>query len=175
VSEILVAGIGNVFLGDDGFGVEVAQRLSRRQLPQSVRVEDFGIRGLDLAFALLGGIDAAILVDTVQRGERPGSLFVIEPEPEQESELDVGQLEAQALLLSAHEMDPSMVLRLVRMLGSESPYVVLVGCEAASFDPEPNELGRMGLSEPVAQAVDKAVELIEILLRQMRRRLEAES
>ena len=80
MSPILVAGIGNIFNGDDGFGVAVAQRMAGRALPAGVTVKDFGIRGLDLTYALLDGYAAVILVDTAQRGEPPGTVYVIEPE-----------------------------------------------------------------------------------------------
>ncbi|MGH7848434.1 MAG: hydrogenase maturation protease, partial [Candidatus Binatia bacterium] len=74
-AKILVAGIGNIFLGDDGFGVEVARELAKRKLPESVRVVDFGIRGFDLAYALLDGYDLTILVDAAPRGGLPGTLY----------------------------------------------------------------------------------------------------
>ena len=97
--SILVAGIGNVFLADDGFGVEVARRLAERELPAGVKVADFGIRGMDLAYELQEDYDAAILVDAVPRGQPPGTLFVIEPE-----------LDAAEPALDAHAMDPVRVL-----------------------------------------------------------------
>ena len=164
MNRVLVAGVGNVFLGDDAFGVEVAQRLSRRVLPQSVQVVDFGIRALDLGYALQDGYAAAILVDTVQRGGAPGSLYVIEPELELDSE--AARDDADLEQLSPHDMRPDSVLRYARMMGSEGR-IVLVGCEPESFGNELEGEGRMGLSEPVSDAVDKAVELIESLLRQM--------
>src|SRR5689334_8572384 len=114
VPRILVAGIGNIFLGDDAFGVEVAQRLARRAWPEGVRVVDFGIRGLDLAYALLDGYDAAILVDAAPRGGPPGSLYVIEPSeggPAGQDEVGAGTL------IEGHGMDPVKVLRLVAALG----------------------------------------------------------
>src|SRR3712207_6645350 len=104
--RILVAGIGNIFLGDDGFGVEVVRRLAGRELPAGVDVQDFGIRGLDLMYALGDGYDAAVLVDAVPRGEPPGTLSVIEPEPE-----------ADDVPLDAHGMDPAKVLALAQQLG----------------------------------------------------------
>ncbi len=160
MNRVLVAGVGNVFLGDDAFGVEVAQRLSQRALPQGVQVVDFGIRALDLGYALQDGYGAAILVDTVQRGGPPGSLYVIEPEAEPaENDADMQQL-------SPHDMSPDSVLRFAREMGGEGK-IVLVGCEPESFGNELEGEGRMGLSEPVAAAVDKAVELVESLLIQM--------
>src|SRR5262245_6478454 len=98
----LIAGIGNIFLGDDAFGVEVAQRLAGHVLPDSVYVVDFGIRGLDLAYALLDGYDAAILVDAMPRGGAPGTLYVVEPECNGPSEA----------MIEAHALDPAKVLRL---------------------------------------------------------------
>lgn len=158
--RVLIAGVGNVFLGDDAFGVEVAQRLSQRALPQGVQVVDFGIRALDLGYALQDGYAAAILVDTVQRGGPPGSLYVIEPE------LEPARSDAGMQLLSPHDMSPDSVLRFAREMGGELE-IVLVGCEPESFGNELEGEGRMGLSEPVAVAVDKAVELIESLVIRM--------
>ncbi len=158
-NRVLVAGVGNIFLGDDAFGVEVAQRLRQRALPQGVQVVDFGIRSLDLGYALQDGYAAAILVDTVQRNGPPGSLYVIEPESEPALDADMQQL-------SPHDMSPGSVLRFTRMMGGESQ-IVLVGCEPESFGNELEGEGRMGLSEPVATAVDKAVELIESWVVQM--------
>ncbi|MEJ7669651.1 MAG: hydrogenase maturation protease [Casimicrobiaceae bacterium] len=158
--RVLVAGVGNVFLGDDAFGVEVAQRLSQRALPQGVQVVDFGIRALDLGYALQDGYAAAILVDTVQRGGPPGSLYVIEPASEPAPN------DAEMQQLSPHDMSPGSVLRFTRMMGGELE-IVLVGCEPESFGNELEGEGRMGLSEPVAVAVDKAVELIESLVIRM--------
>jgi hydrogenase maturation protease len=150
---ILVAGVGNVFLGDDGFGVEVVRRLSARPLPEGVEVADYGIRGYDLAYALLEGHEAVILVDALPRGEPPGTLCVLEPELE--------GLEA-AGVLDGHGMNPMEVFRLVRQLGGTLPPTYVVGCEPASFGPA--DQGSMELSQPVAAAVDDAVELVESLL-----------
>ncbi len=154
--NILVAGIGNVFLGDDGFGVEVVQRLAPRPRQRGVRVEDFGIRGYDLAYALMARPDHTILIDACPRGEAPGTLYVVEPGPE---ELD-GSLETSGLL-DAHDMNPLAVLRLARSLGGTLGPVIVVGCEPATLGPEE---GLMGLSEPVAAAVDAAVSLVESLV-----------
>ncbi|MBA2352112.1 MAG: hydrogenase maturation protease [Burkholderiales bacterium] len=160
MNPVLVAGVGNIFLGDDAFGVEVAQRLARRALPQGVQVVDFGIRALDLGYALQDGYAAAILVDTVQRGGPPGSLYVIEPESEPAGS------DGDRQQLSPHDMSPGSVLRYARTVeGSGS--IVLVGCEPESFGNELEGEGRMGLSEPVAAAVDKAVELIEAMVIRM--------
>ena len=118
--RVLVAGIGNVFLGDDGFGVALADRLARRELPPGVEVVDYGIRGMDLAYALQDGYDAAILLDAVPRGEPPGTLFVIEPE-----------LGDDQIGFEAHGMDPVRVLATARAMGGLPARTLIVGCEPA--------------------------------------------
>lgn len=160
MSGILVAGVGNIFKGDDAFGVEVAQRLAKKALPEGVKVVDFGIRGIDLTYALLDGYAVAVLVDAVQRGGEPGTLYVIEPEWPAEEEPD-----PEDLLIAPHDLDPAKVLRLVRVLGGECGRVVLVGCEPLTFGDE--EEGAMGLSPPVAAAVDEAVAAVETLIREL--------
>ena len=150
-SVTLVAGVGNVFLGDDGFGVEVARRLSAMQLPDGVRVADFGIRGVHLAYQLLDGYDTLILVDAVARGESPGTVSVIEPSLEPRTP-------AQDPLMDAHSMDPAAVLALVRHLGGRLDRVLLVGCEPAALEEG------MGLSEPVERAVEEAALLVQRLV-----------
>lgn len=165
MSRILVAGIGNIFRGDDGFGVEVAQRLLRRPLPPEVRVVDFGIRGLDLTYALLDGYSAAVLVDTMERGEPPGTVTVIEPEPPAGDPSDpLDPPDPEDLALSPHDLDPAKVLRLVAALGGGCRQLVLVACEPATFG---GEDGVMGLSAPVAAAVDEAVVAVETLVREL--------
>jgi hydrogenase maturation protease len=151
---ILVAGIGNIFLGDDAFGVEVIRRLSSHVFAEGVRVADFGIRGYDLAYALLDGHDFTILVDAVGRGEAPGTLFVIEPDVTGTSAMD------------AHAMNPVSVLQLANTMGSVAGRVVLVGCEPESLG---GEQGHIGLSDVVLAAVDEAVRLIENLVAKLLR------
>jgi hydrogenase maturation protease len=153
--RILIAGIGNIFLGDDAFGVEVVRHLSTRELPQNVRVTDFGIRGYDLAYALLDGYDTTILVDACPRGEPAGTLYVIEP--------DVSDLEGpeEQDTFEAHSMNPLNVLRLATSMGGPLKRVLLVGCEPGTLGPEE---GQMGLSEPVEAVVDEAVKLVESLV-----------
>jgi hydrogenase maturation protease len=153
---ILVAGIGNVFLGDDGFGVEVAHRLAGRSLPGDVTVTDFGIRGYDLAYALVRGADYTILVDACPRGEPPGTVFVLEPDL-----TDLDARDGGPAVVDAHDLNPLHVLRLARSLGAELRKVVVVGCEPATLGPPE---GHMGLSDPVRAAVDEAVPLIEGLI-----------
>jgi hydrogenase maturation protease len=154
--SILVAGIGNIFLGDDGFGVEVAQRMASRPLPAGVSVGDYGIRGYDLAYALMAAPDHAILVDACPRGEAPGTLYVMEPDPD-ELEAATGD----PGFLDGHAMNPVSVLRLARSLGGTPAPVVVVGCEPATLGPEE---GHIGLSPPVQAAVDEAVMLVESLI-----------
>jgi len=145
----LVAGIGNIFLGDDGFGVEVARRLAQQTLPGHVRVADFGIRGLHLAYELLEGeYGVTILVDAVPRGESPGTVYMIEPA------LDRQHQGGEVVLANAHGIGPDAVFDLLRSLGGDPGKVLLVGCEPACTDEG------MGLSEAVEQAVPEAIRLI---------------
>jgi hydrogenase maturation protease len=154
--RILVAGIGNIFLGDDAFGSEVARRLLARELPDEVRVVDFGIRGFDLAYALLDGYDVTIFVDATPRGEAPGTLYTIEPDL---SELD--EIDAQAAMVEPHGMNPMKVLAMVKAMGGEFKRILVVGCEPAPLE---SEDGQMGLSEVVEAAVEQAVLLVESLV-----------
>lgn len=156
MSGILIAGIGNIFKGDDGFGVEVAQRLARINLPDGVKVIDFGICGIDLAYALLDGYGAAVLVDTVQRGEAPGTVCVMAPDWPTEEEATQDELQ-----IAPHDLDPMKVLRLVKALGGRCARLLVVGCEPGTFG---DEEGTMGLSPPVAAAVDEAVPMIQTLI-----------
>jgi hydrogenase maturation protease len=157
-ASILVAGIGNVLLADDGFGVEAARLLAQRELPAGVKVADFGIRGMDLAYELQEDYDVAVLLDAVPRGEPPGTLFVIEHDPGDES--DRGDA------LDPHGMDPLRVLALARVLGGVPPRVLVVGCEPATIVPPDDERLVMELSPPVRAAARRAVELVESLIEQ---------
>jgi hydrogenase maturation protease len=153
---VLVAGIGNIFLGDDGFGVEVVRRLVNRPLPDGVRVVDYGIRGFDLAYALAESPERTILIDACPRGDAPGTVYVLEPDL---ADLDAD--EPSHPLPDAHTMNPLQVLRLARSLGAGLQRVCLVGCEPATFGPPE---GQLGLSEPVEAAIDRAVAVVESLL-----------
>ena len=153
---ILVAGIGNVFLGDDGFGVEVVRRLAERKLPEAVRVTDFGIRGFDLAYALQDGYETTIMVDACPHGEAPGTLYVIEPDL---SPSDAA--ESPQAAVEAHAMNPVSVLRMARAMNIEVKNLLLVGCEPQTLG---GEEGQMELSAQVAAAVDDAVRLVESLI-----------
>lgn len=147
----LIAGVGNIFLGDDGFGVEVVRRLATRQLPAWARLADFGIRGLHLAYELLEkGYETTILVDATPRGGEPGTVYLIEPDLE-----DLGENPGPA---DAHGMDPRTVYALLKTLGGTPGRVLIVGCEPAHVEEE------MGLSEPVSAGVEEAVRLILDLL-----------
>jgi hydrogenase maturation protease len=153
---VLVAGIGNVFLGDDGFGVEVVQRLAGRTFRPGVTVRDYGIRGFDLAFSLVDGADVTILVDATARGGAPGTLYTIEPEIPAPGKEDAPQS------LATHGLDPVQVLKMAQTLGGTLKRVILVGCEPETFGPD-NE-GHMGLSAPVDAAVTEAIRIIEELV-----------
>jgi hydrogenase maturation protease len=156
-ARVLVAGIGNVFLGDDGFGVEVAARLARRKLPAGVEVVDYGVRGMDLAYELQNGYEAAVFVDAAPRGERPGTLSVIEADTE--------DVEA---VVDAHGMDPRRVLGLARALGRVPPRVLVVACEPQTIVRGEHDDELVGeLSPPVSAAVDDAVALVESLVREL--------
>jgi hydrogenase maturation protease len=164
--RILIACIGNIFLGDDGFGVEVAQRLTKRQYPEGVQVVDFGIRGIDLAYTLLDDYDTLVLVDAVSRGGPPGTLYLIEPDlagisPEK-------GVEAGRVALDTHSMDPVKVLAFARTLGARPIHTLLVGCEPAEFSgSEDYAEMQMGLSEPVRAAIDEAVKMIDSLVAEL--------
>jgi hydrogenase maturation protease len=143
--RILVAGIGNIFLGDDGFGVEVVRRLSAQTPRADIDVVDFGIRGVHLAYELSGGkYDAAILVDATPRGGEPGTLYTIEADPAETSE-EAGD---------AHNMTPAAVLDWVRRTGGRCGRVLVVGCEPESL------VESMGLSEAVALSVEPAMDMV---------------
>jgi hydrogenase maturation protease len=145
---ILVAGIGNIFLQDDGFGVEVAKRLADSALPEGVKVADFGIRGVHLAYEMLDGrYDTTILIDAAPRGGAPGTVYLIEP--------DLDNIDAQqSASMDAHSMDPQVVFATLKSLGGSPRRVLIVGCEPLVID------DGIGLSEPVGRAVEEAVRLV---------------
>jgi hydrogenase maturation protease len=157
--RILVAGIGNIFLGDDAFGVEVVGRLAAMSAPPGVEIVDFGIRGLDLTYALLDGYAGVILVDAIPRGQTPGTLYVIEPEPE-----DVNAVQSADVGMETHSLNPARVLRLVRQMGGRIDRLLLVGCEPSA--PDADEMSD-GLSAAVAAAVDEAVTMVQRLVEEM--------
>ena len=147
-ARILIAGVGNVFLGDDGFGVELARKLLERRWPEEIEIADYGIRSLHLAFRLLDPLELLIVADAVPRGGVPGTLYVIEPELSEDSPAEP----------DAHGMNLSTVFGSLRALGGNLPRVLIVGCE-----PQTVAEG-LGLSRPVATAVEQAVALIDELI-----------
>ena len=157
---VLVAGIGNIFLGDDAFGVEVARSLAKRRLPENVVVRDFGIRGFDLAYALLDPWDTVILVDALPHGELPGTLYTMEPDL-----VGLGDAASPDMTMNPHGMDPVRVLYLAASMGAIVARVLIVGCEPRDFGDELE--GRMGLSPAVENAVEEASDMVEDLVRQI--------
>ncbi len=151
--KILVAGVGNMFLGDDAFGVEVVRRLGSGMLPADVRAADFGIRGIHLAYELLDGrYSDVILVDAVSRGSAPGTLVLMD--------LSDGTVPsvAGALPANAHGMSPAVVLEMVRGMVADPPRCWLVGCEPGRLDED------IGLSDDVQRSVGPAVDMVQALL-----------
>ncbi|HJV08453.1 MAG TPA: hydrogenase maturation protease [Acidimicrobiales bacterium] len=150
-AHVFVVGVGNIFLGDDGFGVEVVARMRRRPIPDGVRVEDFGIRGVHLAYELLeGAYDLVILVDALDLQNPPGTITVFEPE------LGGGG----DVLPDAHDLDPATVMGLLEGLGGSVGQMLVVGCQPATLTEQ------MGLSAPVDAAIDDAIATIEALVQQ---------
>lgn len=158
--NLLIAGIGNLFFRDDGFDVAVARPLAAVPRPAGVRVVDFGIRGFDLALALLDGNDGTILIDAHSRGGPPGTLYVIEP--------DLAEAETGADL-SPHAMHPAAVLRTVQMMGGRLGWLRVVGCEPAELGSE--EEPSMELSPAVQAAVEPAAQMVRDLIQARRAEL----
>lgn len=164
--RILVACIGNIFFGDDGFGVEVAKQLLGRQnqrYPENVHIIDFGIRGIELAYTLLEDYDTLVLVDIVSRGGSPGTLYVLEPELPCDAAMQ--GMRSGSVALDGHSMDPVKVLTLARTLGAPSMHTLLVGCEPATQGTGTvEEEMSMGLSEPVQAAIAAAIQMIDEII-----------
>jgi hydrogenase maturation protease len=154
MTRVLVAGVGNIFLGDDGFGVEVVSRLRREALPEGVEVLDVGTGSIHLAYQLLDGYDALIVVDALPRGVEPGTVCILEP--------DLDELDAAARAgpptFDAHSLEPVSVLTVLTALEARPARTLVVGCEPADVTEG------IGLSEPVARAVDPAVAVVRDLL-----------
>ncbi len=155
--RILVACVGNVLRGDDGFGVEVGRQLLKRDLPPHVNVVDFGIHGFDFGLALLDNYDAVILIDASQRGGEPGTLYVIEPELDQ-----LSPEETQTVSGTTHGMIPEQVLVWAKAVRGSIPPVHLLACEPAILGTDEEMM--MGLSKPVEDAVNRAVIMAENLI-----------
>jgi hydrogenase maturation protease len=152
--KILVAGVGNIFMGDDAFGSEVARRLMNEPWPPEVRVTDFGIRSYDLVYALMDGYDVTILVDAVARQQPPGTVYLIEPDLSQPDHLD-------ETMADAHSMSPVKVLQMLQTFGNSPGRFYLVGCEPANLELEDGEIG---LSKIVDASIPRAIELIKTLV-----------
>jgi hydrogenase maturation protease len=153
-TRILVAGIGNIFLGDDGFGSEVVRNAEIPQDSTSVRVIDYGISSMHLAYDLLEEWDTLVLVDAVPSRGSPGTLHVFQADHEEDPAADRESSSATAGL-EGHGMDPAAVFASVRAMGGNPPYTVVVGCEAGSVEEG------IGLTEPVAKAVPRAARAVE--------------
>ncbi len=158
--RVLVAGVGNIFLGDDGFGAEVARRLAGTQLPDGVRVADYGTSGMHLAYDLANGYETTILIDAAPRGGPPGTLTVLEVKPEDRPDPITagGSPLPGSQLFNAHGMQPDVVFGVLDMLGAQPGRILVVGCQPGRLELE------MGLSEPVAAAVDEAVRVVTELV-----------
>jgi hydrogenase maturation protease len=159
--RVLVAGVGNIFLGDDGFGSEAARRLASVPLPEGVTVTDYGIRGMHLAYDLLAGYDTLVVLDAVPRGGTPGDIVVLEVGEEDFASgggADAASVGAAGPDLDAHGMEPTAVLAGLGSLGGRLPRTLVVGCEPAAVGEQ------IGLSAPVAAAVERAVDVVTRLV-----------
>src|ERR1700690_2460219 len=162
--RILVAGVGNAWLRDDGFGGEVARRLSERELPEGVSVMDAGTGGLDLAYEVMRGYDGLVILDVSKQGGEPGTLYVMEPD---EDDVQGGIEDGE--VINPHGMDPQTVLRFVKSIGAWPGRVVVIACEPAEIE----EMG-WGLSDSVSEAVDRALDLVFETLADLRSGVAAE-
>ncbi len=158
IRRILVAGIGNAWMHDDGFGGEVARRLERREMPEGVAVMDVGTGGLDLAYEVMRGYDALVMLDVSRQGGAPGTLYVMEADEESVA----GGIE-DGEVINPHGMDPQTVLRFVKSIGAWPGKVLVIACEPAHVE----ELG-WGLSEEVKDAVERAVDLVVETIEELR-------
>jgi len=156
--SILVAGVGNVWLRDDGFGGEVARRLEQLELPAGVTVMDAGTGGLDLAYEVMRGYDGLVILDVSKQGGEPGTLYVMEPDEESvQGGIEDGEV------INPHGMDPQTVLRFVKSIGAWPGRVVVIACEPADVE----EMG-WGMSNDVEEAVDRAVGLVLDTVQELR-------
>jgi hydrogenase maturation protease len=158
LGKILIAGVGNAWLRDDGFGGEVARRLEQHELPDGVSVMDVGTGGLDLAYEVMRGYDALVILDVSRQGGEPGTLYVMEAEEESvQGSIEDGEV------INPHGMDPQTVLRFVKSIGAWPGRVVVIACEPADIE----QLG-WGLSERVTEAVERAVDLVVETIEELR-------
>lgn len=151
----MIAGVGNMFMQDDGFGSAVIKKMLHKNFPEGVEIKDFGTGGLKLAYDLMRGYDGLILLDASTRGEKPGTLYVIEPNQD-----DINPDLQQGGPIDPHGADPATVLRFVKSIGSWPAKVVIVACE-------PESVGdfEIGLSAPVMAAIDKAIEMVDEIVK----------
>jgi len=157
--RVLIAGIGNIFLGDDGFGTETARKLGELDLPDGVQVADYGVSGMHLAYDLAGGYDATVLLDATERGAEPGTVYLIELDADEIAHsTTVDDQLGDGRFVDAHGMHPESVLSLLKMLGGEAGRVLLVGCEPANLYPG------IGLSSVVEAAIPNAVNMVVDLI-----------
>ena len=158
MKRMLVAGVGNIFLGDDGFGCEVIRAMGPRAGPDGVDVVDFGIRGVHLAYQLLDGYDELVIVDAAPRGAEPGTVSLLEVAPETVPDAAPAVSDAQQPLVDAHGMEPGAILAMLGALGGHVQRVRLIACEPLSVDEG------IGLSAPVQAAVPAAVSLLKSVM-----------
>jgi hydrogenase maturation protease len=154
--RVMIAGVGNMFMKDDGFGGAVVRKMMSKTFPEGVELKDFGTGGLKLAYDLMKGYDALVLLDVSKRGEKPGSLYVIEPS---ESEVSADLAESP---IDPHGSDPSTVLRFVKAIGSWPGKVLIVACEPGNI-----EEFEIGLSENVNASIDKAIEFVDDIINEI--------
>ncbi len=155
--RVMIAGVGNIFLKDDGFGGAVIKKMLHKKFPEGVEVKDFGTGGLKLAYDLMKGYDGLILLDASKRGEKPGTLYVIEPdEKEINPDLENGDP------IDPHGADPSTVLRFVKAIGSWPGKVLIVACEPENVDDF-----EIGLSDQVTASIDKAIDLVDEIINEI--------
>jgi len=155
--RVMIAGVGNMFMKDDGFGGAVIKKMLDKKFPEGVEIKDFGTGGLKMAYDLMKGYDGLILLDASMRGEKPGTLCVIEPD-----ENDINPDLEQGGPIDPHGADPATVLRFVKSIGSWPAKVLIVACE-----PETIEDFEIGLSEPVNAAIDEAVEMVDGIIKEI--------
>lgn len=163
--KMLVACVGNIFLSDDGFGVEVARRMAGTPRPEGVELVDFGIRGIHLTYQLLDGYDVLVVVDAAPRGHAPGTVSLLEVDPatraaEGGAEVAAAVSNGEAPLLDAHGLEPNAILRMLGSLGGQVRRVLVVACEPATVSEG------LGLSPAVEAAVGPAIAAVEKLMRE---------
>jgi hydrogenase maturation protease len=157
MKKILLAGIGNIFQGDDAFGCEIIRALAAETLPAGVTAVDYGIRSYDLAYALNDDYDAVVLIDAAGQGKEPGSVYLMQLDPGKLSEMDQGSVDP-------HAMNPVSVIQMAQSFGVIKSSLYLIGCEPENLG---GEDGAMGLSERVEGALPQALQLTRSLLAEL--------